>query len=303
MGLRRSDSRRVLVVALSIVALSLASCSAAKGNDGASSEPTQQVEENQQQWAMPLDEFAVPSTDLGNYAEQLLLGKCLSAKGYRWDVPWQNTDFKPPANFNRVGIKLFNADTARKWGYGLAPPADKDSSDRWTKFTQFADTYDPDASFKDEFLSCLKKVRDPETLRDADQLDYVMSLKIQATDVAKADPAVRKSARKWKRCISAQYSIDFPDIPQEMPTAALAEQFALSGSTRAVPSAEEIEVAVADANCQVSSGYAAARYKAEWAAETQLLEADRDKLERIRAEATAHRKELLTVVAANAPRP
>ncbi|MBW9110160.1 hypothetical protein JNB61_10285 [Microbacterium ureisolvens] len=293
----------MLAAALSTVAaLALTSCSASEGEDGASSEPTQLVQKNQQQWAMPLDEFAVASMELGNYAEQLLLGKCLNNKGYQWDVPWQNTDFKPPANFNRVGIKLFDVETAQQWGYGLAPPADEESSERWTEFTQFADAYHPDAKFEDEFLSCLQEVRDPDTMRDAEQLDYIMSLKIQATDVARSDPVAREAAKKWKQCVADQYSFDVPNVPQEMPPASLMEQFGLSGSARVVASAGEIDIAVADAKCQESSGYAAARYQAEWDAEVELLVENRDKLERIRAEALAHREELLTVVASNAPR-
>lgn len=294
-------SRRSFIVALTVAAAAplLASCGIG-GSSGADSPASAQ--ENQQQWTMPLDEFAVASVELGNYAEQLLIGDCLAGKGYEWDVPWQNTDFPWPANFNKIGIKLFDVETAQKWGYGLAPPADQDSADRWAKFAQSVDSYNSDTTFQGVFMSCLQEVRDPDTMRDADQFDYIMGLKTQASDVIRTDPNVRQAVKEWKQCVADQYSFDVPDRPEEMPTA-LVEQLGLPSSSNAVATAKEIEIAVADAKCQESSGYAAATYRAQWDAETELVSENRDKLERIRTEALAHREELLTVIAANAPRP
>lgn len=303
MGLLEHKPRLLYAVALGIAGtMLLASCSASTGDEIAGrDDSTELVEKNQAQWAMPLDEFVVASTELGNYAEQLLLGKCLTDEGYQWEVPWQNTDFKPPANFNSIGIKLFTVETAQEWGYRLAPPADQESARRWIEFTQFADSYIPDGSFEEKFMSCLQDVRDPDTMRDSEQLDYVMNLKIQATDVARADPAARRAVGEWKQCLEDQFSFEVPNIPQEMPTASLQERFSSSGSTLSSASADEISIAIADATCQESSGYQSARYAAEWDAEVELLEKNRDKLERIRTEAVTHREELLTVIAANAP--
>ncbi|KHK97630.1 hypothetical protein LK09_10485 [Microbacterium mangrovi] len=249
---------------------------------------------------MPLDEFIVDPTELGNYAEQLLMGKCLTKLGYQWDVPWQNIEFRSPANYNGIGLRLFDVEIAQKWGYHDAPKPDPESARRWEEFVDSTNSYESGPTFEKKFSSCLRKVRDPRSLQVSDQANYVMGLKSQAIDVANTKPAVRESLKGWRKCLADQYSFAVPAIPQDMPPKPLDKKFKSSGS---VASAEEIELAVADAKCRDSSGWAAALYRAEWDAETTLVNENRDKLDRIRTEAVAFRKKMLAVVAANAPQP
>ena len=286
------------------LAIALAGASILSGCSGPSGQVGVEdlAAKNQAQWVMPMDEFAVASPELGNYAEQLLVGKCLRGKGYEWDVPWQNTDFKWPDNYNEIGIKIFNVDTAKKWGYRIGSAADPDSSAKWTAFVQFADSYSPDSSFQGKFASCLQDVRDPDTMRDADQRDYVLGLKRQALEVADTQPAVREALASWTRCLLEEHNLVAAPSPDQMPTEAISASFSSKGSSTGAPSSEEIAAAVADATCRESSGYSAARYAAEWDAEVDLVSQNREKLDRIRDEAVVHRDELLTVVAENAPK-
>ncbi|MGO2746524.1 hypothetical protein [Microbacterium sp.] len=251
---------------------------------------------------MPLDEFATYSSRLDNYAEQLLLGQCLNEHGYEWDVPWQDTDFVSPANFNHVDIRLFNVEIATQWGYQSAPSLDLDSLDAWHEFTAWANSYDPDADFVPVFEACRDGVRSPKSVENLDNLNYIMGLKIQAEDVTRADETVVSATKEWRTCLVEAEVGEIPMSFEDMPTAQMVERFRTAGAASSGGiSPEEIAVAAADAECRDSSGLSAARYDAQWNAEAELVEANRDKLERIRDDADEYNKEVLTTVAENAP--
>ena len=67
------------------------------------------------------------------------------------------------------------------------------------------------------------------------------------------------------------------------------------------PSVEELAAAVADAECRETSGLSAAKYEKTWEEQQRLVTENRDKLDRIRSEATERKSKLLTIVAENAP--
>ena len=94
---------------------------------------------------MPLDEFYVYPVELDNYAEQLLISKCLDRRGYEWPVPWQDTEYPQPENVNSIGFGLFTVELAERWGYSSAPPANKESTRLWREFVEVTDSYFPNA--------------------------------------------------------------------------------------------------------------------------------------------------------------
>lgn len=266
-------------------------------------EPTPIVVQNQSTWAMPLDEFKVFDPSLSNYAEQLLIAKCLEGQGYEWPVPWQDTDFAQTETVNDSALKIFNLDIARRFGYHDAPPPNPADVVAWTEFTTWANAYDPDEQVRSRFDGCGEDARSDKTVAAADGLNYIASLEIQARDEVSSMDAVRDAARMWRSCLSEFVTFELPNDPWgEMPTLEMAQQYGIYGhNLTEVASPDELSAAEADARCRDSSGYTEARYRAEWSAQETLVTNNRDKLDRIRDEAVAHTDELKTLIAQNAP--
>lgn len=254
-------------------------------------------------WAMPLDEFKVFNPSLSNYAEQLLIAKCLEGEGYEWPVPWQDTDFAQPETVNDTALKIFNSDIASRYGYHDAPPPNPADVVAWTEFTAWANAYDPDDEFRSRFDDCGEDARSDETVAAADGLNYIASLEMQARDEVSSMDAVRDAAQAWRSCLSEFVTFELPKDPWgEMPTPEMAQEYGIYGvNLTEVASPEELHVAEADAQCRDSSGYTEARYRAEWSTQEILVTTNRDKLDRIRNEAVAHTDELKTLIAENAP--
>lgn len=256
-------------------------------------------------WTMPLDEFKVFNPSLSNYAEQLLIANCLEQHGYEWPVPWQDIEFPHPETINSTALRIFNAEIAERYGYHDAPPPNPDEQLAWAEFTAFANGYAADDQFDSRFAGCGDEARDNQTEVDADGLNYIAGLEIQARDQISSDDGVLTSARAWRSCLSKVVNDELPDDPwTQMPTPSMAEKFGIYGpNATSEPTAEEVLVAKSDAECRVSSGYASARYEAEWSAQEELVKSNRDKLDRIRHEAVAHAAELKVIIAENAPSP
>lgn len=254
---------------------------------------------------MPLDEFKVFNPSLSNYAEQLLIANCLERQGYDWPVPWQDIEFPHSETINDTAMKIFNTDIAKLYGYHDAPPPNPDERLAWAEFTAFANDYAPDDQFPSRFAGCGGEAREDQTDLDADGLNYIAGLEIQARDQISSNEEVLAAALAWKSCLSQVVDDELPDDPwTQMPTPSMAEEFGIYGPTvTSEPTAEEVLVATADAECRVSSGYSTTRYEAEWSIQEELVKNNRDKLDRIRREAVAHATELKIIIAENAPSP
>jgi len=299
--LSTTRGRRSVAIGAAVVLAScagLTSCSLWEG------EAQPDAAKNRAQWVMPLDEFIVYSPELGNYAEQLLIGRCLETAGYEWPVPWRDPEFPLPEDFNRVGYRLFDRSTAERWGYHYGPSRDERGDRAWLEFRTFIDSLVRDETFQHAFTGCSDEARDEDTMRDIDALNYVNGLAVQAGQVAEQDPAVRAGVSAWRECLTAKVTFAVPDSTWEMPPPPVDEQFGITGPNKtATASAEEIAVAITDADCRESSGLSEARYEAEWDHQLKLVAENRDALDRIRAEALVHKEKLLTIVAENAPAP
>ncbi|MFS0910708.1 hypothetical protein AB3M89_02875 [Microbacterium sp. 179-I 3D2 NHS] len=250
---------------------------------------------------MPLNEFYVYSPELDNYAEQLLISNCVESVGYEWPVPWQDTDYPQPLDFNSIGFRLFTVETAKRWGYDFAPPANEESARLWREFVEVTDSYFPNAELDQTLLDCTDEVRavDTEFMSNFDGVNYLFQLSRQANQVTLQDDAVVKATAAWRECLAPQVDFPLPDDPREgMPPTEAMKIWRSDGDGA---SAAEIADAIADAECRESSGLSAAAYEKNWEEQQKLVAENRDKLERIRAEAVERKKMLLTIVAENAP--
>lgn len=256
---------------------------------------------NQAEWTMPLNEFFVYSPELDNYAEQLLISTCIESRGYEWPVPWQDTEYPQPQDFNSIGFRLFTVEIAKKWGYDFAPPANEESARLWREFVEVTDSYFPNAELDQALLDCTDEVRsiDTEFMSNFDGVNYLSSLAVQADRIALQDESVIRATAEWRECLEPQVDFPLPDNPREgMPPVEARKNW---GSNADGASPAEIADAVADAECRESSGLTEAAYERNWEEQEKLVAKNRDKLERIRAEAVERKKMLLTIVAENAP--
>ncbi len=71
-------------------------------------------------YTLPLDDYIISpfDLDLGNYAENLLVEKCMNARGYEWAVPKRDLDsLAPSVAQSASGRRIFNAAIAQAYGY------------------------------------------------------------------------------------------------------------------------------------------------------------------------------------------
>lgn len=258
---------------------------------------------NQAVWKMPLDDFFVYPVELDNYAEQLLIAECVGAQDFQWPVPWQNVEFPPAEDANQMARHLFNLELAKKWGYHFAPPADMESAELWSEFTDTADSYFPNQELDEALAACSDKIRatDENHAANFDGQNYLAELAFQAESVVAQEPAVMEAVVAWRECLAPQVDYEVPEEPTSGPPLSVRQKWgAVTGGTP-MPSAEELAAAIADAECQESSGWSSLWYERNWEEQEKLVAENRDKLDRIRAEAVDRKEKLLTIVAENAP--
>ncbi|MFK4788237.1 hypothetical protein [Microbacterium sp. ZW T5_56] len=259
---------------------------------------------NQAQWTLPLDEFATENTQLQNYAEQLLVGKCMSSLGYDWVVPWQDPDFPAPPDVNAAGLRLFDVAIAGKWGYHFAPSTNPEQTQAWSDYGEHVRSLATEPNFDSSFDSCIEDARDgDDILAEQDGNNFLSGLGMQATSVAESDPQVADALKEWHQCLSSAVDFTVGKTPWEglLPDSVL-QRFGLVGEQLSeTASAEEIAVATADAECRESSQLSEKLYNIEWAEQQKLVDENRDKLEAIRAAGIARNDKSREIVAENAP--
>lgn len=294
----RKCGRTILAAACAAgITIGVAGCGASNASD-------QIGVKNQATWKMPLDDFYVYPVALDNYAEQLLISNCLETQGYEWPVPWQDTEFPLPEDFNVMNIRLFTPELAERWGYHFARLKNDESAKLWLEFVETTDSYFPNQELDDALAACSEEIRaeDEDSLINFDGMNYLGELSYQAQMIVEQDAKVIDATDAWRECLAPQVDFTLPDDPwSEMPPMSVARKWgAVTGGTPE-PSAEELAVAVADAQCRESSGLSSLRYERTWEEQVKLVADNRDKLDRIRAQAEKRKAYLLTIVAENAP--
>lgn len=270
----------------------------------AESAPTQEplVTRDRDSWAMPLDPYRPAFNRIDSYAENLMIRGCVVDAGYPWPVPWQDLSeiTVTSATFNAVGQRLFRVDIAEQWGYHL-DHTETPSDVSWREFTTAVAQYNGDETFGEAISACLSDARAQVPLPSQDAQFYATALATQAHETALGAPAVTDAAARWRTCMAAEGLTDLPDDPEQMPPQELALQFGLDNEPDSTATTAEIHVAVTDARCMETSGYAEAVYDAEWAAQTAALEQHRGALEPLRRELEARRAALLQAINDLAP--
>ena len=276
--------------------------------------------QDQANWVMPLDEFSPPSADsLSNYAENLLLERCLGEAGIQWPIPWQPTDdadyLLPPAN--RSGFPALTVEIAQKWGYraNFEPGRYASFEDRQAVMRELNGIAASTPGFDSVFDTCLTDARKTVPSRQLNKaFNRVRELMGPAQRAAwTASPVIAADAA-WRDCLRALGYVNVPDSPLGedegwMPTQALRDELGIpdlytsTGDSAPESSLTEAEIALAvdDATCRETSGWSQAMYEALWDAQVEVVREHADELMRMRDEWDAARATLMTVIAEHAP--
>jgi hypothetical protein len=277
--------RNAVLVALVLV---LAGCAPAQT-------PIEFPDKDIDNWVLPLDRFMDSDDISSNYAETLLMGPCMTDAGYAWDVPYRDPYAANRATSSAVGIRIFNLDIAREYGYHSAPNVDPGAA-AW-KAWAYREIGDAEV---EAIHRCIDEVR-------ADQLPLLPgsaqlgnSSAAAAYDFATQDGRVQDTEHAWRECMAPLGIPDLPESAREMPSPWLANKLGYTG-TLGDPTAEEIRYATADATCREDSGYLQTFYDVLWEKEAQLVRDNADALLRIEGIVTEHREKVAQIISENAP--
>lgn len=280
--------RRISALVCVALTAALAGCSQPQA---AVDLPAQDVD----RWVMPLDRFMDPNDIASDYAETLLMGPCMRDSGFDWDVPWRDTDAAYRSTSSPAGIRIFNTQIARQYGYRSAPVMDPGAA-AWTAWAYREIGEAELAAMK----RCREQVRATELPLLPGEAQFANDLAFQAYDAAEQDGGVRDAARTWRDCMADAGVPDLPATPKDMPSLWLIEKLDL-GDPNATASAEEIRYATADAECREGSGYVDAFYQVLWDKEAALVRDNADALLRIEAVVTEHREQVTQIINEHAP--
>ncbi|MEZ5190013.1 MAG: hypothetical protein R2717_03375 [Schumannella sp.] len=279
---------RVGVVACLLLVGGVSGCSAPES-------PIELPEQDVDRWVMPLDRFMDSNDIAANYAETLLMGPCMAAAGFAWDVPWRDTDAAYRETSSPVGIRIFNTRIAQEYGYRSSPVLDPGAA-AWTAWA-YREIGDDEVA---AMSRCREEVRATELPDLPGEAQFANELAFQAYDAAEQDGGVQDAGRQWHDCMEDVGIPDLPATPRDMPSIWLIETLDLS-DPNGIPSAEEIRYATADAECRDSSGYITTFYETLWDKEAELVRSNADALLRIEAVVTEHREKVAEIISTHAP--
>ncbi|WP_448058599.1 hypothetical protein [Cellulomonas hominis] len=290
-------ARRSIVPHVAVAAVVL--LAACQQDDSSASVPL--PAENIERWVMPLDQYSpADSLGIGSYAENLLIQPCMEAAGFSFEVPREDLDTPPRATMNAdSGRQLFNLAIAQSYGYHDAPSNLSNIAEILAFYYDTPLTEDA-AAQRD---TCLESAREQLPLPSAETVNFAATLGSAADEGALADDEVEEAAARWRECMQPVGVSDLPRAPADMPSESLRAQFGLDvldPTAAPVIGAEELRIAVADAGCRESSGYAETRYRAEWDRQARLVQDNADALVRHQQAWEAYREAALAVVNASA---
>jgi hypothetical protein len=225
---------------------------------------------------MPLDQFFETDRQsiAGSYAENLLMKPCMNDAGFEWEPPWRDIQAEGSPSVKENGISIFNVSLAKQFGYGFGPSQDLTIADQreWVERGQEAWT----SAWDGPWDNCIESVR--KRLPLSRNTQTANTLAADAGEAARQRGEVKAAAAAWRTCMQPAGVPDLPEWPYEMPSESVAEKFDIDVAQRHDPSEEEIALAVMDANCRTSSGYAKTAYDAEWDEQVKLLNEHADEL-------------------------
>jgi hypothetical protein len=262
-------SRRAVGIIVAAATISVAAACA----PGSTAQPPNALDTQSKdvaQWTLPLDPYLLSDAQLTKaaYAEAIMIHECLADIGIDRPVPYVDIDAAYGSN---VAVRSwFDLTIAQKHGYHDPSQERPAGLKAWDDFQLQAWTSAEDAAF----LKCRDDpAADPPEYSNT-LMNFTSGLAAAAFSGAGKDPDVLDAAARWHECMAGVGIEDLPRTPIEMPSDSLRQRFEVGASIDGPvtgPTAEEIDMATADADCRDSSGFTEAFYDALWTRETSLL--------------------------------
>jgi hypothetical protein len=277
--------KRTLLLLPLLVTAAVSAC----GGDTNASSPIP-FEKNQRQWVLPLDQFGPVDLAASQYAQDLLVSRCMERSGYDWPVAPYRPNEPPTATWNAVGRRLFDVEIAQSYGYRLAPARDQ-AAVKLAAELNARELAEPEEHARDH---CFEELR---RHLPAFETDLISSFGGAAYDAALANEGLLAAEKKWRACMRPLGISDLPRMPLEMPSPSVAKRFAVGRNLNAPPAPEEVRLASADARCRESSGFATRLYDLEVDNQLDLIADNEDALERVRAANRGENRKANAVIA------
>lgn len=242
---------------------------------------------------LPTDPYRFTHPDLYGYAVDVFVAQCMVERGLE-PSPIMEYDWNAPAEQAfRSRARVKTPAEAQESGYHLVVSADRA---RVEEMQRFVSSQSPEWSRN--FDECSQSIRDEELFssRVDDDLPFSEGLEENA--------ALKDAMARWRECMAP---LGVPDLPEDRPGPApsVMARFGLDGADNlnatdlSSVSAEEIQIAVKDAQCNEESGYDRLAYGLVWAGRDQYVKEHADELAARREQILKSEEALKAYIEAN----
>ena len=220
-------------------------------------------------WSLPIDPyFSVDFSDYQMEAKKWLMRECMAEGGWNYRVA--NDASAPLAEtMSASGARLFTPELAAKYGYRRAPDPrhpleDEIEAKGGLNSDQPQGFFDRQEVCFDQVREELKQAGAPEERSETEQAvsgGYNVLFRDAITD------EVHQAATRWRECMAPLGIVDLPEEPWTAGSMRLPPSLMSAWgwtSSFGKPSADEIRIAVHDANCRETSGWSEALYESQW---------------------------------------
>lgn len=261
------------------------------------------TERENSRYSLPSDSFQPPDLMLRAAAIQKVMSECQHKKGIQMPVTIYNFDAPLMETRTDGDHRVFTVEIAQKYGYRepLNPRIDWESSKKKDEFIK--GMTEEENRISEE---CYKEVQ--ETLQEPKEemseekegaLPYWQWGSFVSPDLQK--PELQKTIQAWRECMAPLGIPDLEETPSfGPPSQTLAEKWGYHNDTppweAPLPSEEEVRIAVADAQCQETSGYQDAYWEEYKRIDQEFVDEHRNVLERMKDEYDALEKRYQAVL-------
>ncbi|WP_350257790.1 hypothetical protein [Scrofimicrobium sp. R131] len=254
-------------------------------------------------WSLPIDPyFSVDFSDYQMNAKQWLVRDCMAVDGWDYRV---GVDASAPLAETKSasGARLFTPELAAKYGYRMAPeprlPLEAE------KVAKGGGLYlDAPPEFDQKLDECLSQGREelkqagaPEERSETEQAlsgGYNVLFSTAVTD------EVHQAATRWRECMAPLGIVDLPEEPWTAGSMYLPPSLMSAWgwtSSFGKPSADEVRIAVHDANCRETSGWSEALYESQWDLAEKFVEDNKPALDALLQQHNEYIKKYQQIIA------
>jgi hypothetical protein len=285
----RATMRRASALLVAVAAsVAVAACGSEDSSTTSATAESIGFHPNRKVYDLPLDQLRSIDDGSVGYATNLLVQDCMQQAGFEWPIPPFDPSIRPAATWNSTGRRLFDPDVAAQYGYRIATPPGVDVAQEIAINSRQLSPAEQRKANQCRALVA-RRLASPDSR-------LVDSLGLAAYDAALSEADTVAAGHRWAACLAPEGISDLPDMPNQMPSPSIVKRFHI-GRGGSSASQEEIEIAVADARCRESSGFAQALYDDEVDQQLALFGKNRAALERTRAAAKRNFERARAVIA------